>query len=80
MKKEKPITVFIVKDGKGKIWREYAALDRRQLVRQVVGDWLSIFTMDDFDAHQVWRIFQKNGWVIEELQTITESSSSNPVD
>ena len=69
MNKEKPFIVYLIKDNKGKIWREYCATDKRFLIQKFARDFLLILDrMDDYDCHNFWRFFEKNGWQIVEFE------------
>jgi hypothetical protein len=79
MKKEKGITsVFFVKDETGKIWKETCGTDERSVKLYFVRDWLSrCKTIDSYDAEQVWRLFEKSGWEIIELEIQTSEQQDN---
>jgi len=67
--------IYIIVDDKKKIWRDSARASRQQCINHFIKDWLSRCPMlDDFDARNVWKIFEQNGWSIQELEILREPS------
>lgn len=72
MEKEKlkEISVYIVFDDKGKIWKESARLTHDQCRDNFVKEWM-FRIKDHIDSHtcwQVWGCFERAGFKIEEIK------------
>jgi hypothetical protein len=62
------IKVYMIKDNKGKIWRDYCKTDKRFLIQEFARSFLTILDrVEDYDCQNFWRIFEKNGWEIVEF-------------
>lgn len=68
------MTLYTCKDNNGKLWRDYISEFKHLLKLKVASDLFSICKIDSTDADNVWRILEKNGWEIVELEIILKSS------
>jgi hypothetical protein len=68
-KKYYPPKVFFVRDETGAIWKETVSTELWQTKVNFANMWLSrIPNLDRHEASQLWYLFEKRGWTIEELE------------
>ena len=65
----KPLTLYIVQDDKGKIWKSSARLSYDECILAFIGDWLELVrkSLTTYRAGVCWDMFEECGWRVIEI-------------
>lgn len=69
--------VFTIVDNNGKAWTETVDTDKRRCKIRFAREWFSILPkVGEYEALDVWRIFEANGWECKRFEIIQEESEN----
>lgn len=60
--------VFVIVDADGKIWSDSVNTNERSCKINFARQWFAFLkNVNDYDALNVWRVFESNGWKVKSL-------------